>query len=67
MTDLYNKGANEFPDMREEARRRRARLSEEDTGIHNIFGAERDDLRSPMGKGERLYEHTAAEPPYGSR
>lgn len=67
MTDLYNKAANEFPEMRAQARRRRARLAEEDTGVHNLFGAELDDLRAPIGKGERLYEHTAAEPPYGSR
>ncbi|HKY17258.1 MAG TPA: three-Cys-motif partner protein TcmP [Microthrixaceae bacterium] len=67
MTDLYGRAANEFPAMREAARRRRARLAEEDSGIHNLFGAELDDLQAPLGRGERLYEHSPAEPPYGSR
>lgn len=66
MTDLYNKAASEFPEMRAEARRRRARLAEENTGVHNLFGAELDDLKAPVGRDERLYEHSAAEPPYGS-
>ncbi len=67
MTDLYGRAANEFPAMREAALRRRARLAEEESGVHNLFGADLDELQAPLSRGERLYQHNPAEPPYGSR
>jgi three-Cys-motif partner protein len=67
MTDLYNKAATEFPAMREAARRRRARLAQEVNGVHNLFGADLDELQAPLRRSERLYQHSPAEPPYGSR
>lgn len=66
MTDLYGRAANEFPAMREAARRRRARLAEEKSGVHNLFGADLDELQAPLARSERLYQHSAAEPPFGS-
>lgn len=64
MTDLYRTAAGEFPAMREAARRRRARLEEEASGIHNLFGPDLDDLRAPIARSERLYVHVPPDPPY---
>jgi len=65
MTSLYNRAANEFPAMREAARRRRHRTAEEAQGIATLFD-DLDDLRAPLAGGEHLYEYIPPWPPYGS-
>jgi hypothetical protein len=68
MTDLYNAAADEFPRMRQEARRRRERLAEQGAGVQSLFGevfevAERDASRRPR---EGLYVHSEPWFPYGT-
>ncbi|MGD9795670.1 MAG: hypothetical protein AB7V43_19560, partial [Acidimicrobiia bacterium] len=66
MTNLYNAAADEFPEMREQARRRRKRLDQEASGVHNLFGDELDVSIGPVTKGEKLYSHTPPTVPYGT-
>ncbi len=58
MRYLYRMAAEEFPKMREEARRSRQIKEEEQSGIQRLFSDE--DLQSISKEGEHSYEH---EPP----
>ncbi len=66
MTGLYNAAANEFPVMREEARRRRSRLAEREAGIQTLFGEEVNVDSKLVGPREKLYEHSPPWAPYGT-
>jgi hypothetical protein len=65
MTSLYNRAADEFPAMRDAARRKRHRLSEEAQGVSTLFGDDIDIPLSPVARGERLYEYAPPWLPYG--
>lgn len=67
MTSMYNRAANEFPAMREAARRRRAQLANEAAGVQRLFGDELIDVAAPVSGGERLYEYVAPWVPFGTR
>ena len=63
MTSLYNAAANEFPAMREDARRHRERLAEREAGIQSLF----DDASQVESRpAEKLYEHSAPWTPFGT-
>ncbi len=66
MTNLYNSAADDFPRMREQARRRRARQAEEEAGVMSLFGEEEDLMLAPRRPRERFYERTDPWLPYGS-
>lgn len=66
MTSLYNAAANEFPAMRRDARRHRARLVEEEAGIQSLFDDEALAQIPPVGPREKLYEHAPAWTPFGT-
>lgn len=65
MTSLYNRAANEFPAMREAARRRRSRLTEREAGVQSLFGDDDEFVEHPVGPRERLYVHSPPWLPYG--
>lgn len=58
---LYAEASAEFPRMREEARRLRQDIEEEQRGVTSLFGPDHDELRAPPQPGERFYHH---EPPW---
>ncbi|MYD40684.1 MAG: three-Cys-motif partner protein TcmP, partial [Acidimicrobiia bacterium] len=60
MRDVYAKAAEEFPKMREEARRFRKQQEDKQHGVPSLFGADDQELWGPIQPGERFYEH---EPP----
>lgn len=66
MRDLYNGAADEFPRMREEARRRRARMEEQEAGVFSLFDEDFESLAAPRGPRERFYTHVEPWPPFGS-
>lgn len=59
MSDLYARAAEEFPAMREEARRVKQGQDDDAHGLVSLFGSD-VDLTAPPRAGERFYEH---EPP----
>jgi three-Cys-motif partner protein len=66
MSSLYNRAANEFPTMRDAARQRRALHAEHEAGVQRLFDDSTGDRAAPVARGERLYEHAAPDPPFGS-
>ena len=58
MSGIYAKAAEEFPAMRENARRKRNQARDEQRGVMRMF--EDESLVAPPAHGERFYEH---EPP----
>jgi hypothetical protein len=66
MTSLYNAAANEFPAMREDARRHRERLAEREAGIQSLFDDASQVESRPVGPREKLYEHSAPWTPFGT-
>ena len=66
MTSLYTTALAEFPAMRQAARQQRARIEQEAEGVHTLFGAQLDELNTPVRRGERFYEYTPPTPPYGT-
>jgi len=66
MTSLYNAAANEFPVMRQQARRRRSRLEQESLGVHNLFGDALEVSMAPASTTEKLYVHSPPWLPYGT-
>lgn len=66
MTSLYNAAANEFPVMREDARRHRERLAERAAGIQSLFDDASQVESRPVGPREKLYEHSAPWTPFGT-
>lgn len=68
MTDLYNAAADEFPRMRQEARRRRERQAEQVAGVQSLFEEELEVAEpAPRGRRERLYVHSEPWMPFGTR
>lgn len=66
MADLYNTAADEFPRMREEARRRRQRLAETEAGVQTLFGDAFEVPTGPRRPRERLYVHSEPWEPFDS-
>lgn len=63
MSDLYAKAAAEFPAMRKEARLRRRRQKEDQSGVQTLFHEDENALQVPVQPGERFYEHEPPERP----
>lgn len=57
MQNVYARAAEEFPAMREQARRMRKRIEDEEAGRQTLF---EESFDGPIKSGERFYEH---EPP----
>ncbi|MDE0170083.1 MAG: three-Cys-motif partner protein TcmP [bacterium] len=64
MRSVYAQAAEEFPKMREEARRLRARLDNESMGMTSLFGDDDESLWAPVQQGERFYDHSPPSRPW---
>ena len=60
MGSVYATAAEEFPMMRERARRLRKQEENKERGVTSLFGEDDRELWGPILPGERFYEH---EPP----
>jgi three-Cys-motif partner protein len=63
MTDLYRKAADEFPEMRRQARERRRQRQEQAQGIFRLPGLE-EHLDAVVRRGENFYEHAPPAEPW---
>ncbi len=64
MRSVYAQAAEEFPKMREDARRIRIRLDNEFMGLTSLFGDDDHSLWSPAQPGERFYDHSPPSKPW---
>ena len=62
ISHLYKKAAEEFPAMREEARRIRDKHRQEEKGVLSLFSVGAS-LEAPIEQGERFYEHQPPQQP----
>lgn len=67
MTHIYNKTAEEHPEMREAVRRRRQEEEREASGVMSLFTPDQlEELTAPRRQGERFYEYVPPWTPYGT-
>lgn len=65
MSNLYAKAAAEFPAMREEARRLRRQLEDEEHGVMSLFNDDQNaSFEAPIKRGERFYDHVPPNEPW---
>lgn len=64
MRSVYQKAAERFPKMRQEARARRRDRKEQETGSNALFTHEELVQDAPL-RAHESYQHTPPVPPYG--